>query len=418
MSERLFREEVFAARRQGGLGTIFLAQPLSLWAITWLVVAVTALLLAFGVFGEFTRRHRVTGLLVPEAGLVGVVAPLSGTLSQLLPPEGDAVDAGAVLARIVAPRALGSGDDATHALLAGVAEREAGLTAQAEAQGLAFDAQLAAARVRAATLAEELPALREEIALRDRQLALADEVFERQQALLEQRYIGELTLRQQEQALIDLRSQRQALLRQEIGLRRELAQVRQQIAELGARREAEEAARRQSAAVIGQERLQLEAGGEQLIRAPLAGVLANRLVEPGQAVQAGQPLLELMPEGAALQARLLVPSRAIGFIQPGDRVLMRYQAFPYQKFGHQEGRVLRISHSPVPASEALPQVGAQPGETWYRVIVALDRQHVTAYGQPEALRPGMVLEADILGDRRRLYEWALEPLYSLRGRGG
>ena len=41
-----------------------------------------------------------------------------------------------------------------------------------------------------------------------------------------------------------------------------------------------------------------------------------------------------------------------------------------------------------------------------------------AYGRPEPLRPGMLLEADILGERRKLHEWLLEPLYSLRGRDG
>ena len=32
--------------------------------------------------------------------------------------------------------------------------------------------------------------------------------------------------------------------------------------------------------------------------------------------------------------------------------------------------------------------------------------------------PGMLLDADILGERRRLIEWVFEPLYSLKGRVG
>ena len=139
-------------------------------------------------------------------------------------------------------------------------------------------------------------------------------------------------------------------------------------------------------------------------------MVAHRHAEPGQAVQAGQPLLSLLPRGARLQAQLQVPSRAIGFIRPGDRVQLRYQAYPYQKFGHQAGRVLRISRSTVASAP-----GAAMAEPQYRVLVELERQGVIAYGRAEALRPGMLLEADILGERRRLYEWLLEPLYSLRG---
>ena len=120
-----------------------------------------------------------------------------------------------------------------------------------------------------------------------------------------------------------------------------------------------------------------------------------------------------------LEAQLLVPSRAIGFIEPGNTVLLRYQAYPYQKFGHHIGRVTRVSRSAVNPGESNALAGSgQATEPYYRVLVALDAQTVMAYGKPESLRPGMALEADILSERRRLYEWLLEPLYSLRGTMG
>jgi membrane fusion protein len=52
----------------------------------------------------------------------------------------------------------------------------------------------------------------------------------------------------------------------------------------------------------------------------------------------------------------------------------------------------------------------------YRVTVRLDSQHVTAYGKPVALQPGMQLEADLLVERRRLIDWVLDPLYSFTGK--
>jgi membrane fusion protein len=114
---------------------------------------------------------------------------------------------------------------------------------------------------------------------------------------------------------------------------------------------------------------------------------------------------------------LLVPSRAIGFIEPGDRVLLRYQAFPYQKFGHQEGRVAAISRSALSAGELGGLIGStQQGEPFYRVTVSLARQAIIAYGKPEALKPGMLVDADVLGERKALVEWIFEPLYSLHGK--
>ena len=134
-------------------------------------------------------------------------------------------------------------------------------------------------------------------------------------------------------------------------------------------------------------------------------------------MQAGQPLLSLLPGDTGLEAQILVPSRAIGFIAPGDRVLLRYQAYPYQKFGHHEGEVAGISRSALNPSEFGALVGnAQAGEPMYRVTVSLARQAVTAYGKDESLKPGMLVDADILGERRSLIEWIFEPLYSLKGK--
>jgi membrane fusion protein len=61
---------------------------------------------------------------------------------------------------------------------------------------------------------------------------------------------------------------------------------------------------------------------------------------------------------------------------------------------------------------------AQQGEPFYRITVTLARQTVTAYGKVELLKPGMLLEADVLGEKRRLIEWVFEPLYSLKGKVG
>lgn len=165
--------------------------------------------------------------------------------------------------------------------------------------------------------------------------------------------------------------------------------------------------------------METEARGALAVSAPVTGVVATQLVKPGQAVQAGQPLLSLLPGNGTLEAELLVPSRAIGFIEPGDRVLLRYQAYPYQKFGHQQGTVARISRSALNQGEVQTLLGvAAQSEPLYRVTVRLAKQAITAYGKPELLKPGMALEADVLGEKRRLIEWVFEPLYSLRGKVG
>ncbi|MBC8057325.1 MAG: HlyD family secretion protein, partial [Rhizobiales bacterium] len=121
-----------------------------------------------------------------------------------------------------------------------------------------------------------------------------------------------------------------------------------------------------------------------------------------------------------LQAQLFAPSSAVGFVRANQQVQLRYQAFPYQKFGHQSGEVVQVSRSPLQASElaglSLPAALSAGGEPLYRITVDLDRQSVAAYGQPQALSPGMQLEADVLLDRRRLIEWLFEPVLGIAGR--
>ena len=409
MSGSLFRHEVIEARRQGWLGGISLTQPMSLW-ITGLGAALAAApVIALLVFGDYTRRSRVAGQLVPDLGLSTVVAPVSGVVARLLPEEGANVIRGERLVQVDVPRIAASGDDARAVLAEQLDARltSVGQLATAQAQQLA--AQERGQQRQLQGLRAELVQLEQAIATRREQVRLGRETEERYRDVADVGYVSQVQLRQQEQSVLEMLNAQQALERQVTAVRREIARLEQALAELPAERSAAEASARRERALLAQERVQQAADGELLVVAPVAGMVANRFVEPGQAVQPGQALLSLLPEGARLQAQLRVPSSAVGFIQPGDRVQLRYQAYPYQKFGHQAGRVLRVSRSAIPAA------AADGSEPYYRVLVELDRQHVLAYGQAEALRPGMLLEADILGESRKLYEWLLEPLYSLRG---
>lgn len=215
--------------------------------------------------------------------------------------------------------------------------------------------------------------------------------------------------------MLDIEANLESLRRQRATIQSNVAELLQGLNELPARREVQQATSAREQALLRQERVKEDTGSVTLIKSPVKGTVTSRLVEPGQSVQAGQVLLSVLPEASPLQAQLYVPSRAAGFIKPGDRVMLRYRAFPYQKFGHHEGRVQRISRS-ASSREELGAVGiSQETEPMYRVIVSLPTQQVIAYGHPESLRPGMLLDADVMGDERRLYEWLLEPLYAVRG---
>jgi membrane fusion protein len=99
---------------------------------------------------------------------------------------------------------------------------------------------------------------------------------------------------------------------------------------------------------------------------------------------------------------------------------MRYAAYPYQKFGLQTGHITAISTTPFAASELPPNISqqlmAQAGsnEALYRINVQLDQQTIASYGEPLQLKAGLTLEADVLQERRKIWEWVLEPLLAAR----
>jgi membrane fusion protein len=147
-----------------------------------------------------------------------------------------------------------------------------------------------------------------------------------------------------------------------------------------------------------------------LVTAPQPGTVTGLAAQVGQAVPLGAVLARIVPSEATLVAELFAPSRAVGFLAAGDEVRLRYAAFPYQKFGHSLGTVTAVSATTVAGDST------SGGEPLYRVAVTLASQTVTAYGAPRRLLPGMAVEADVLLERRRVYEWVLEPLYALAER--
>ncbi|MFZ5656986.1 MAG: HlyD family secretion protein [Pseudomonadota bacterium] len=416
MSQQLFRKEVLEAKRSSWLGGISLAQPIRLWVLTSAAVVAALSVALFLTFGTYTRRSTVVGQLVPSKGLATVLAPATGVVSRLDVSEGQRIAAGQPVAVVSVPRATVSDGDTVAALEQHLEQRQHGLRSALAAQRQLLSVQAGGLAAQLANAQRELAQVEAEIATRKEQARIANETLERLRQLQNGKYVSLLQIKQQESAALEQVSAMQALQRQAINTRKTIDQIQQAIRELPGQRQVNEANFQRDLAMLQQEQVETEASGALAISAPVSGVIAAQMVKPGQAVQAGQPLLSVLPGDGRLEAELLVPSRAIGFIEPGDTVLLRYQAYPYQKFGHQEGRVEQISRSALsPLELGALRTNAQSQEPLYKVTVTLKRQAVTAYGKSETLKPGMVLNADILGERRRLIEWIFEPLFSLKG---
>lgn len=417
MNQAIFRKEALQAKRGSWLGSISLAQPLPLWVLTGFAALAALAIGLFLFFGSYTRRAQVSGHLVPSQGMAMILAPATGIISQMQVTEGSAVTQDQTLAVVRVPLATPEAGDAATALHERLSRRQHSLQQSHQAQQQLLNAQGSGIAAQLATARQELAQLQAEIANRREQAQIAADTLQRMQQLAADKYVSQLQVQQQQAARLQAQADVQLLERQATQTRRHIAQLQQARQELPGQRLASQASLSRDQALLEQERLETEARSTLAVKSPTQGIVATQLGKPGQAVQAGQPLMAVLPGEGTLEAELLVPSHAIGFVEPGDKVLLRYQAFPYQKFGHQQGEVKQISRSALNQSELQTLLGsALQSEPLYRVTVQLAAQTITAYGKPEPLKPGMLLEADILGEKRRLIEWVFEPLYSLKGK--
>jgi membrane fusion protein len=423
---RLFRTEVLEARQTQWLGTVILAPRASFRLFTLVGLIAAAAIIALLCFGQFTRTAHVNGWVLPQQGVVRVQAPRPGIVGILEVKEGSQVHKGDRLLTLsdeLQSSRLGATQDQISQRLgerrASMAEERRQQQRLLAQQDRALANRVAALRSEEAQMEREMGLLRERIEIADRAVALNRKHYA-------DGFISDMRLQQVQSELIEQRARLAAAERGRLTAVRERMNIEAERADLPLKLGQGTALLDRGIAELEQERAEAEARREIAVVAPHDGTVTAIHAVPGSKADAGTPLLSIVPAASRLEAHLYAPSRAIGFVRPGQRVQLRYQAFPYQRFGHYEGVVAAVSRAALSPAELPAQLagltsvtGAGAGaaaEPLYRITVNLASQTVEAYGVTTPLQPGMTLEADVALERRRLFEWVLDPLYAVTGR--
>ncbi|APV49569.1 hypothetical protein BWI17_07690 [Betaproteobacteria bacterium GR16-43] len=416
MPASLFRSEARDSRATSWLGTIVLMRPVPTLVMTGAASFVALAILAFLLWGESNNKARVTGFLTPTAGVARAVATQAGVVESRYVAEGDAVSKGMPLVVIADPRATDDRRDLGAQVASNLKERQRALTTQRELAGVTFEAELQSLAARRSRAVSEALRLGNEIAAMRTRVELSGEEAERTESLERSGFLSRSMTDRKRDDSLDLQIRLSSLERARSAAQREQSGLDAEGDSARARYLAQVAALDGQKAALAQERLERGAAYRTVVTAPQSGVVASLLVEPGQTVPQGAALLTILPADSKLEAHLFAPSRSIGFVRAGQPVLLRYPAFPSQKFGSQRAQIVAVSRSALSPGD----LGFNPPdgnrETLYRIRAALDAQQVLAYGKAEDLQAGMLVEADILLDRRRLIEWIFDPLLSLTGR--
>jgi len=429
----LFREEVSTAQQQKYLGSIVVRSPLVFWLLTLVVLLLSVLIMALFVWGEYTRRATLSGYVIPGAGVVRVHSPLSGRVSAVRVVEGQAVFAGEKLLTVVDERNREDGGEARAAAKGQIQARQASLRTVQTQQRELFARTRTGLQDRLSALQRELEQLTNEQTNFRQGFELAQTTEQRFRELRSQGFVSEIQLQEKTEAVSEHSSRMQALARGQTVVGREITTTQTELAVLPMREQTQLAELARSLSVAEQELIEAQVRREVVVTAPQSGTVSGMTAKPGHAVVAERPLLTLIPDSSAgrtLEAHLFAQSKDVGFVRKGQAVLIRYQAFPHQKFGHYKGRVLEVSNTPLSPAELIYPVAPKvetsslipaipslpPSDPMFRIRVALERQTALAYGVAQPLQPGMQLEADVMLDTRTLLEWVFEPLYSLHGK--
>lgn len=410
----LFRPEAVTAALNANEGRPVALLPVSWSAISLILVLMVGTAASFMVLGTYARSESAVGIVSSTGTSIAVRAPIAGALTRLYVREGQGVRAGEPLA-IVSTERIGvdgnSIDDATvdslNRELASLEHRLSVLAPAITLQQQGTQARLAALN---SSKSGEFAA---EGAATER-LRLAEGSFDRTDPVARRGFISGEAMRRRKEEIIALReaqsearSRQKSLDAQMDGLRSELRALPYTLIQQ----------RGELLSQIVRARRDRDLANSQrghLIRATVTGVITALQVRQGQSVDQRGALMTIASAGSAVDAELYVPSRAIGFVQPGQRVRLRFDAFPYQRFGAGTGEIRHVSRAVLRPDDV--QAAVEVKEPVYRVIVALDRSWLEAYGRRHHLQPGMALSADIVLEERSFGAWLLEPILALRGR--
>lgn len=413
----LFRQQAVEHVTTKQYGTVILARPFSHLALTALFVGIAVAIVGFFILFGTTRKEQSQGILVPTAGVIRIMAGQAGVITQVKAKEGALVRAGDVLFVLSGERSSASSDSTQKTISALLQRRRDSFDAELDQSGLQSRQRLAAAQRRARELAADVERLGEQIALQQDRVSLAEQSLKRYGELRATNYISPAQFQDKQAELLDQRQRLADLRRAQSAVRRELAGADADINDMKVRAQRESAALQRNVAEIEQDLAENEARREIVVRAAQDGMLAAVMTEVGQTVGPSTVLASVLPAGAVLEAEVYAPSRSAGFIKPGMKVSLRYPAYPYQKFGQYTAYVRAIAYTSLSPQElGVPGVVGGAGEPLYRIRLKLDRQEVQAYGRAMPLKSGMLVDASIELEQRRLYEWVLEPLYSISGR--
>lgn len=422
-------ESIKAASSQ--LGAPVRLAGVSEWVLSIFFLSLLSIALIFICTTNYARKETVAGQVTATNSALRIVAPRNGAIQQLLVEEGQTVHAGQKLMVVSYAPKLQFGESISQGLQINHQAQIHAQAAQIKAKRQQLTRQQEETRVRQQGIDVDIVKLIQALELQEQRVALQEQTAAAMSKLAEQGLLTKLSLRVKEEELIAAR-QNASSIEREIERQKNLSmQLTSQLKRLLADEQMIQSDGKAVEVQMAEKRLNTQANYEDHLTSPTSGIITALQAKKGAPINGSQTLAVIVPiaqsdtasptqvneiNSSGLEVELWAPSRAIGFVKPGNKVRIMYESFPYQHFGVGTGIVRDVARAPTQPNELpIPNTNR---EQLFRIRVNLTESTLNAYGRAWALSPGMTLSADLVLEERSLLDWLLEPLLALKKRAG
>jgi len=414
----LFRKEAVSHQSERLTGAITLAQPLSIKITVLILVSVAVAIVAFLYNAEYSRKATVRGFLMPNKGVIKSFTNKAGTIEKLWVKEGDEVVKGQSLATIIVKQNNSKGISLSTELIKQLSDQSSLTDNEIKQHQQLKIQELKNLTQHQQALKKERWALQSQFKLAHEKLSILLNQQAKIKKLNQQGFISNKEKERQQQGLLGAKQEKQNIARLLLQQQDKLNQVAFNITNIPQQYTLRINSLKRQQADLQLQLAQVASNHKYTITASNSGIVTSVQVVEGEylspAKAQSKPLLTIIPEGSELVAELLLPTRSAGFVQLGNNTRLRFDAFPYQRFGFMKSEITRVDQTLIMPNETQLPVALQ--EPVYRLRAKLNYQQMQAFGKSFKLKSGMLFEADIMLEQRTLFEWLLEPIYSLKGR--
>jgi adhesin transport system membrane fusion protein len=357
-------------------------------------LAVIAFLI-WSIWAELDQITRARGQVIPSGRVQIVQAATDGVITRILVRDGQRVERGQLLValdRVKAGAAVDDGRARVAGLRAALARIEAELSGGALVPSPDLAAYPEVVENQRLLLTRRRQALAADLGALSAQLALARQELELNRPLVGSGDVARAELIRLERQVTDLRGQiasRRSRYLEE--LQAEQVRVREELASA-------EQALTQRADDLGNAEL----------RAPVSGLVSNlKVATVGGVVRAGEEIMQIVPDRAALIIEARLSPAEIAFIRPGQSASVKFDAYDSSVYGGAEGRVTFVNPDTTTGQAAN---GAQ--ESYYRVQLTADPRTMRPHrpGEKIVIQPGMTATAEIRTGETTVFRYLTKPI--------